>query len=766
MRLARTFSLYLWTALLATTVFSGAPRLDRWEVLGPGGGGGQFLPTISPHNTNAVLVSGDMTGCFLSHDGGRSWRMFNLGNAARFFLFDPVDAKVMYAKTFGPPPLLSSDRPFARAALWRSSDAGRTWRLLHSDSPEGSVTALGVDPADSATLYAAFQKGKDSTLQVSSDRGRTWHKVADLADGGDKIYIDPRSPKGDRTVYVIGIQSVAVREGGRWQTGEPLAGMAVVDGRPELHGRLVSAGFPKEGGKLVVYGVTRGRLMVSDDGGRAWRDAALPSIGSPVMPVAVATSLNHPDVAYLSYITRRGAPERAFGVVKTTDRGRTWEVVWKDTAKSAPNVHDSWLGERYGPGWGGNPIYLGVAPADPRICFGTDYGRTMRTIDGGKTWDAVYSTKLADGTFESTGLDVTTGYGVHFDPFDTKRVFLSFDDIGLVRSENGGKSWVSSTDGIPEPWINSTYWIVFDPEVRGRAWGVMSGVHSLPRHKLGFLQPGFAEKAVGGVCRSEDGAKTWANSSEGMPPNAVTHILLDPRSPAGARTLYVTGFARGVFKSNDGGGHWALKNDGIAGKEPFAWRLAQASDGTLYLVVVRRNDDGSIGGDGDGALYQSTDGAENWTKMKLPEDVNGPHSLEVDPRDPRRLYLGAWGRHPDSRGTVGGGIYLSIDSGATWRQVLAQDQYIHDVTVDPRNPKIVYACGFESSAWRSGDRGVSWRRIPGYNFKWGRRVVPDAADPGRIYVTTYGGSVWRGPAEGDGKALEDTVPPPAKVNWP
>ena len=30
----------------------------------------------------------------------------------------------------------------------------------------------------------------------------------------------------------------------------------------------------------------------------------------------------------------------------------------------------------------------------------------------------------------------------------------------------------------------------------------------------------------------------------------------------------------------------------------------------------------------------------------------------------------------------------------------------------------------------------------------------------------YGASEWRGPAKGDGKALEDTVPPPAKVNWP
>jgi hypothetical protein len=148
--------------------------------------------------------------------------------------------------------------------------------------------------------------------------------------------------------------------------------------------------------------------------------------------------------------------------------------------------------------------------------------------------------------------------------------------------------------------------------------------------------------------------------------------------------------------------------------------------------------------------------------MKLPENVNGPHSIEPDPADPRRLYLSAWARHPDGATTVGGGIYLSTDGGGAWRQVLAQDQYIHDITIDPRDPKVLYACGFESSAWRSADRGATWQRIRGYNFKWGRRVIPDAANPGMVYVATYGGSVWHGPASGDGKAAEDTVPPPGE----
>ena len=184
----------------------------------------------------------------------------------------------------------------------------------------------------------------------------------------------------------------------------------------------------------------------------------------------------------------------------------------------------------------------------------------------------------------------------------------------------------------------------------------------------------------------------------------------------------MTGFGRGVFKSTDSGATWALKNDGIEGTEPFAWRLARDARGTLYVVVARRSENGSFGNAGDGALYRSSDGAEHWEKLPLPEGLNGPNGLAIDPRDPNRLYLAAWGRRR-AKDAREGGIFLSTDGGQTWRNVLSQDQHIYDVTIDPRDPKLLYAAGFESSAWRSSDRGETWKRIAGYDFKWGHRVI-------------------------------------------
>jgi hypothetical protein len=243
-----------------------------------------------------------------------------------------------------------------------------------------------------------------------------------------------------------------------------------------------------------------------------------------------------------------------------------------------------------------------------------------------------------------------------------------------------------------------------------------------------------------------------------MPDTPVTHILMDPASKPGARVLYVAGFGRGVFKSVDDGKTWELKNHGLHGNEPFAWRLARDREGTLYLVAARRSDDGGFGNDGDGALYRSRDGAASWERIQLPRGVNGPNGLAIDAEDPRRLYLAAWGRS-GKEAAVDGGIFLSEDGGQNWRNVLARDQHVYDVTVDPKHPRTLYACGFESTAWCSIDRGATWSRIRGFNFKMGHRVIPDPYDPKMIYITTFGGSVWYGPAAGDPNAREDVVTP-------
>ena len=91
-------------------------RTDDWRVIGAGGGGAMFTPAISPLNSDLAFVSCDMTGSYVTENGGDVWRMFNLRGGVDFYAFDPKDPNVVYANS---------------SALFRSVDAGKTWNIIY-----------------------------------------------------------------------------------------------------------------------------------------------------------------------------------------------------------------------------------------------------------------------------------------------------------------------------------------------------------------------------------------------------------------------------------------------------------------------------------------------------------------------------------------------------------------------------------------------------------------------------------------------------------
>lgn len=780
MRQIRVVMLFL-LVILVVPAWGQAPRFDSWKIVGPGGGGTMIAPTISPHDPRLVLEHCDMTGGYITHDDGNSWRMFNLLTGLDGFAFDPKDKNIIYA---------------ANAALWRSENQGRSWSMIfpdprkntvehqvgdHSDvflttddasyPGAGGISAVAIDPTDSRRLYIAFTKehsmstahvsrslfsvpaaaatkeNSNSSVLVSSDSGISWKQLAPI-------------PQNALLLTFHNGSLVVVAGNGAYQVSNE----GNVSELGQLQSRIFAASAAQAGNATWLYATTReGQVFVSENGGRDWREVT-PSLGQSAGKFqAVATSEQHPKVAYVGFRgLRLGAGEENLfnGIAKTEDAGKTWHIVFKESTKPAENLEGTWIEQRATQNgesiFFDSPRTLGVAPTNPNICYATDLFRTYRTLDGGRTWKEVNSRRIDGDQWTTRGLDVTTNYGIQFDPFNSKHIYMDNTDMGLFQSGNGGASWQSSSTGVPELWRNTTYWLAFDPAVKGLIWGAFSGVHDLPRPKDWRHRSPLS--FTGGVAVSTDGGWHWTPSNQGMPSTSVTDILMDPSSPVGKRTLYATGFGHGVYKSVDNGKTWTLKNNGITEDQPFAWRLTLTKAGILYLVVARRSEGRNPPVPGPGALYRSTDKAEHWVKMNLPAGTNGPTGLTVDLRDPQRLYLTAWG-HEGVEADHGGGVFLSNNAGQTWKPIFQDSQHVYDLTLDPRNPSVLYISGFDSAAYRSADGGIHWSRLQGYNFKWGHRVILDPNDPSKIYITTYGGGVWHGPALGDPAARGDILTP-------
>lgn len=763
-----------------------AARSSGWVKLGPGGGGATFIPTFSYTTADKFMVRCDMTGSYITNDGGMSYEQVNFPNGAHAFAYDPNNASSMW---------------IGASTLNHSKDGGKTWtrvfpeaqdiiaETFHDDHasyrievatgslyPGGHINAIVADTQQKGRVY--FSMG--AYFFYSDSSGALWKRLQ-VGDRISKLYTDEYAYSD--SVIIFGSDSLF------YFNKLSRTHKAVALPKAMQPAFSFSAGRTKDGSYrfYALHNVDdddpddefgNSEVWTSTDG-QHWqvlRSNSLTNVPTGRMPSYSMIACAERDAAQAYLVTNRYEEKKDnkvlywYGALKTSDAGANWDWAWKGGGGSGQygvkdgvgvdNLTDAWTEEAFG----GEYIRLmdvGVYPADGSVAIVTDWYRTMKTTDGGKSWREIYSERQDNGTYRSRGLDVTTAYSVHFDPFDADHIAISYTDIGYHHSFDGGKSWKRATDGVPAEWVNTCYDIVFDPAVKDRVWSVWSGLHDFPRGKM-TRDPNWRKRAFGGVCRSDDGGKTWRPLSLSLSPTlAATSIVLDPSSSVDNRTLYMTAYGNGVYKSTDGGETWHQKNSGI-GENNCAFELTRAGNGNLFLTVsaTPAHKDGKRGREyHSGAVYRSTDGAETWTPLNIADGPLFPNGIGIAPDDPNRIYLACWSSIELSdlvggsvaRATGGperidmpGGIFLSEDGGNTWTPIFDKRQYVYDVTTDPRHPERVYCNTFNADAWRSDDRGATWKKIKGYDFHWGQRVVIDEHHDENVYLTTFGSSVLRG----------------------
>jgi len=261
-----------------------------------------------------------------------------------------------------------------------------------------------------------------------------------------------------------------------------------------------------------------------------------------------------------------------------------------------------------------------------------------------------------------------------------------------------------------------------------------------------------------GMYKSTDAGKTWTQIGL-SDSRQIGRILVDPRDAnrvfvAALGHAYGPNQERGVFRSKDGGKKWQkiLFHDENTGAIDLAFEPGNPR--TIYAALWQtRRPPWSIyppsSGPGSG-LYRSNDGGDHWqavTGQGLPSEGLGRIGIAFAPSNPKRIYLIVDAKE--------GGLYRSDDGGQKWQRVSNDKRiwgrgwYFGEVSVDPKNPDIVYVPN--TSIYQSQDGGKTFTVFkgdptgPDYHELW---IDPDdpqrmilSCDQGTI-VTRNGGETW------------------------
>ncbi len=275
-------------------------------------------------------------------------------------------------------------------------------------------------------------------------------------------------------------------------------------------------------------------LFTSRDGGASWQAVEMPGLVT-----SIEIDPGNPDIVYAA----------ADGIFRSTDGGHTWN--WEDEAPRGPNVE-----------------FLQVNPHLPGVVYVGLSSTIHRSTDSGETWRKI----LQGARMRMISVDAR----------DAGTLYAAGE--GLLKSTDGGDSWVPIEDGIP-----------FEEVREEHEWGELrvTALAADP-HESGVLTAGVTELPGGNpgrIYRSTDGGASWRMISEVG--DRLTAMLVDPVHPemilVGSGEF---GTVQGTFLSTNGGLSWdQIDDDGayqiVASPAGAGTYFAAMRSGGLLRGVVR-----------------------------------------------------------------------------------------------------------------------------------------------------------------------------------
>jgi len=225
---------------------------------------------------------------------------------------------------------------------------------------------------------------------------------------------------------------------------------------------------------------------------------------------------------------------------------------------------------------------------------------------------------------------------------------------------------------------------------RGRA---VTGVATQPN----VAYVGFDD---GGVWRSTDYGNNWVPLFDKESTGSIGAIAVAPSNPS---VIYVgtgAGIIRpdlatgnGIYKSTDAGKTWT--HLGLFDSRMIAMIDVDPRDPNRLFVAVLGH---PYGPNGERGIFRSTDGGKSFQKVLYRDEYTSGNDVRIDPSDPNTVYATLWQQQQafwegGGFGGGGNGIFKSTDGGTTWKQLTdgLPNVLQANIAIAPSNPKVLYA---------------------------------------------------------------------------
>jgi photosystem II stability/assembly factor-like uncharacterized protein len=651
-------------------------------------------------------------GVYKSVDAGASWTNVGLKDSEHIGMIavDPHDSNVVYVAAYG-----SLWRPGGERGLYKTTDGGKTWTAVLTIDQDTGVCEVHLDPRNPDVLYASAHQrrrhvfsqiggGPGSAVYKSTDAGRTWEKIVKGFPAGDLGRIGlALSPVVPNLIYAI----VEAQEdkGGFYRS---VNGGASWERRS---GYFSSGNYyqeifcdPKDPERVYAMDIVLG---VTDDGGATWRPLGSENKHSD----SHAFWIDPDDTDY--YLDGNDG-----GVYESFDRGRTWKFMpnlpltqfYKVAVDYDLPFYNIYGGTQDNGSFGGpsrSTSARGIVnadwystqgddgfgsaadPEDPSIVYAqSQYGNLVR-----------YDRKSG----ESTGIQPKPRRGeaeyrwnwdspLFVSPHSHTRLYLAANKV--FRSDDRGDSWTVISDDLTRRIDRNTL------EIMGRVWplgAVAKSLNTSPYGNIVALDESPVAEGIlyagtddGLIQVTEDGGANWRRIDKfpGIPD--ITYVNDIIASHHDRNTVYAAfnNHKRGDFKP------YILKSTDLG----RTW-TSVASDlperGSVYSLAEDHGRKELLFAGTEFGLFVTMDGGRHWRKLGSGLPPAQVRDLAIQKRE-NDLVVATFGR----------GIYILDDYSALRNlkpEVLAADGHLFPVKD---------AWMFAPTTSQPGDQGGSFFATP------------------------------------------------------